>query len=95
MAIETKNKLVWLKAMARGQALPLDASEVWESYDEAAAYAKTAIAYIGQTVKVIDGTTVKSYVIDGNYELAEVTPEIELPEIEAIPDADIIALFNE
>lgn len=95
MAIDSKNLLVWVKAMSRGQALPLDSTEVWNSYDEAAAYAKTAIAYIGQTVKVIDGTTVKSYVIDGNYELAEVTPEIELPEIEAIPDADIIALFNE
>lgn len=94
MAIDSKNLLVWVKAMSRGQALPLDASEVWTSLAEAQAYAKSAIAYVGQTIKVIDGTTVKSYVIDGNYELAEVTPEVEIPEVEAIPDADIISLFD-
>lgn len=39
MAIESKNLLVWVKAMSRGQALPLDASEVYTSYAEAETYA--------------------------------------------------------
>ena len=28
--IESKNLLVWVKAMSRGQALPLDASEIYD-----------------------------------------------------------------
>lgn len=40
--IESKNLLVWVKAMSRGQALPLDASEIYDSYDAATAYAGTA-----------------------------------------------------
>lgn len=67
MAIESKNLLVWVKAMSRGQALPLDASEVWESYAEAESYAKgindTTVAYIGQTLKVKNGSSVDVYVI--------------------------------
>lgn len=51
MAIESKNLLVWVKAMSRGQALPLDASEIYESYAAAEAYAATATAYAGQTIK--------------------------------------------
>lgn len=53
MAIDSKNLLVWVKAMSRGQALPLDASEIYESMAEAQTYASTsAIAYAGQTIKV-------------------------------------------
>lgn len=52
MAIDSKNLLVWVKAMSRGQALPLDASEVYNSLAEAQNYASTsAIAYPGQTIK--------------------------------------------
>lgn len=52
MAIESKNLLVWVKAMSRGQALPLDASEIYASLAEAENYASTsAIAYAGQTIK--------------------------------------------
>jgi hypothetical protein len=51
MAIDSKNLLVWVKAMSRGQALPLDASEVHESLAAAQAYAATATAYAGQSVK--------------------------------------------
>lgn len=51
MAIESKNLLVWVKAMSRGQALPLDASEIHGSFAEAETYAKSAIAYAGQSVK--------------------------------------------
>lgn len=49
--IDSKNLLVWVKAMSRGQALPLDASEIHASLAEAQAYASTAIAYEGQTIK--------------------------------------------
>lgn len=51
MAIESKNLLVWVKAMSRGQALPLDASEIHESLAAAQTYAASAIAYPGQTIK--------------------------------------------
>lgn len=77
MAIESKNLLVWVKAMSRGQALPLDASEVYGSLAEAQAYASSsAIAYPGQTVKALheDGTY-HSYVLqpsDSGYTLSEV-----------------------
>lgn len=54
MAIESKNLLVWVKAMSRGQALPLDASEIYATLAEAQNYAATsAIAYAGQTVKAM------------------------------------------
>lgn len=51
MAIESKNLLVWVKAMSRGQALPLDASEIHSTLAEARTYAASAIAYEGQTIK--------------------------------------------
>lgn len=53
MAIESKNLLVWVKAMSRGQALPLDASEIYTSMEEAETYASSPIAYAGQTIKVL------------------------------------------
>lgn len=54
MAIDSKNLLVWVKAMSRGQALPLDASEIYASLAEAQSYASnSAIAYAGQTVKAL------------------------------------------
>lgn len=52
MAMNPKDLLVWIKSLSRGQALPLDASEVHESFEDAQEYANTAIAYGGQTVKV-------------------------------------------
>lgn len=76
MAIESKNLLVWVKAMSRGQALPLDASEVHESYAAAEAYAATATAYAGQSVKAMgeDGKY-HEYILqptDAGYVLEEV-----------------------
>lgn len=54
MAIESKNLLVWVKAMSRGQALPLDASEIYSTLAEAENYASSsAIAYAGQTIKAM------------------------------------------
>lgn len=77
MAIESKNLLVWVKAMSRGQALPLDASEVYSSLAEAQAYAESsAIAYPGQTIKaLLEDGTYHSYVLqpsDSGYTLAEI-----------------------
>lgn len=68
MAIESKNLLVWVKAMSRGQALPLDASEVWESLEDAKTYAAgvadaSSVAYVGQTLKVKNANSVDTYVI--------------------------------
>lgn len=73
--IESKNLLVWVKAMSRGQALPLDASEIYDSYDAAVTYASSPIAYAGQTIKALVGDKYVSYVLqpsDSGYQLEEV-----------------------
>ena len=76
MAIESKNLLVWVKAMSRGQALPLDASEVYSSFAEAEVYAGSATAYAGQTIKALmDDGKYHSYVLqpsEAGYTLEEV-----------------------
>ena len=66
MAIESKNLLVAVKAYARGNALPLDASEVYESLADAQAYAQSATAYAGQTIKVLQDGKYVSYVLNGS-----------------------------
>lgn len=77
MAIESKNLLVWVKAMSRGQALPLDASEIYSTLAEAENYASnSAIAYPGQTIKALteDGKY-HSYILqpsEAGYTLEEV-----------------------
>lgn len=77
MAIDSKNLLVWVKAMSRGQALPLDSSEVYSSLAEAENYASnSAIAYPGQTIKAMteDGKY-HSYVLqpsEAGYALEEI-----------------------
>jgi hypothetical protein len=84
MAIDSKNLLVWVKAMSRGQALPLDASEVHGSMTEAEAYAATATAYAGQTIKV--------KMDDGKYHLYTLQPSTSgytLEEVGAINETDL------
>lgn len=84
MAIESKNLLVWVKAMSRGQALPLDASEVHESLAAAESYAASAIAYAGQSVKAL-GT-------DGKYHEYILQPSeagYVLEEVGAIKEEDL------
>ena len=85
MAIESKNLLVWVKAMSRGQALPLDASEIYASLAEAQNYASTsAIAYAGQTVKAMTE--------DGKYHSYTLQPSeagYTLEEIGAIKQSDL------
>ena len=85
MAIDSKNLLVWVKAMSRGQALPLDASEVYASFAEASNYASTsAIAYAGQTVKAMTE--------DGKYHEYILQPSeagYTLEEVGAIKQSDL------
>lgn len=98
MAIESKNLLVWVKAMSRGQALPLDASEIYSTLEEAQNYASTsAIAYPGQTIKALtnDGKY-HSYILqpsDAGYTLEEIgaVNESDLKQyvqvVEALPES--------
>ena len=77
MAIESKNLLVWVKAMSRGQALPLDASEIYSTFAEAENYASnSAIAYAGQTIKALtDDGKYHSYILqpsEAGYVLEEI-----------------------
>ena len=76
MAMNPKDLLVWIKSLARGQALPLDASEVHESLKAAQDYAGTAIAYGGQTVKVkLDDGKYHEYILqpsEDGYRLEEI-----------------------
>lgn len=85
MAIDSKNLLVWVKAMSRGQALPLDVSEIYASLAEAQNYASTsAIAYAGQTVKAMTE--------DGKYHSYTLQPSeagYTLEEIGAIKQSDL------
>lgn len=85
MAIESKNLLVWVKAMSRGQALPLDASEVYASLAEAQNYAATsAIAYPGQSIKAL--------LEDGKYHNYTLQPSESgyvLEEVGAINESDL------
>lgn len=65
MAIDSTKLLVAVKAYARGNALPLDASEVQDSLEAAQAYAKSATAYAGQTVKALVNGKYETYVLNG------------------------------
>ena len=62
MALTSKEKLVVVKAFAPANPLPLDAREIYESLAEAKAYAATsAVAYAGQTIKVVENGVVITY----------------------------------
>ena len=85
MAIESKNLLVWIKAMSRGQGLPLDASEIYSTLEEAENYASnSAIAYGGQTIKALTE--------DGKYHSYVLQPSESgyvLEEISSVSSSDI------
>lgn len=75
MAIDSSKLLVAVKAYSRGNALPLDASEVQESLAAAQNYAKSATAYAGQTIKVLQDGKYETYVLNGtagNYTLDKI-----------------------
>ena len=83
MAIESKNLLVAIKAYSRGNALPLDASEVYESLSDATAYANSATAYAGQTIKAL---------VDGKYHTYTIQPSdsgYQLEEVGAVSSSDL------
>lgn len=64
MAIASSDKLVVVKAFAPSNPLPLDAREIYDSLAAAQEYAKSsAIAYAGQTIKVVDGNSVTVYTL--------------------------------
>ena len=64
MAITSADKLVVVKAFAPANPLPLDAREIYDSLAEAQVYAKSsAVAYAGQTVKVVEDGVVTAYVL--------------------------------
>ena len=73
---EANQMLVAVKAYTRGNPLSLDASETWESLSEAQTYAKSAIAYAGQTIKAkLEDGKYHQYILqpsDGGYTLEEV-----------------------
>lgn len=52
MAIESKNLLAAFKAFDRVNSLPLDSSELHDSYEEAIEYIGMGSAYAGQTIKI-------------------------------------------
>lgn len=76
MAYESAQLFAWFKAMARSQPLPLDSTEVHESFAAAQTYAATGTAYAGQSIKAMgaDGKY-HEYILqptDSGYVLEEV-----------------------
>ena len=73
---DSKSLIVALKAYARSEALPLDATEIWDTYAEAELYSKEANAYAGQTVKAkLDDGKYHEYILqpsEAGYVLEEV-----------------------
>ena len=64
MAILSSDKLVVVKAFAPGNPLPLDAREIYDSLAAAQEYAaSSAVAYAGQTIKVVEGNTVTAFTL--------------------------------
>lgn len=64
MTIESKDLLVAIKAFSRGEKLPLDASEVHDSLEQAQTYAQSPTAYAGQTIKVLQNGKYETYVLN-------------------------------
>ena len=108
MAIESKNLLVWVKAMSRGQALPLDSSEVHASLADAQTYASSPTAYGGQTIKaLLDDGKYHEYILqpaDDGYTLEEVGTSassdskqciIVVDSLPEIGEENIIYIFND
>ena len=73
---DSNQLLVAIKSYARGNALPLDNSEVYASKAEAESYAASAIAYAGQTIKVLENEKYNTYVLnpkkEGGFSLTRV-----------------------
>ena len=65
MAIDSKNLLVTVKAFAPANPLPLDSRTLWDTKQEADAYAKQPNAYAGQIITAKVGGKYKAYVLQG------------------------------
>lgn len=66
--------LMALKAYQRSNPLPIDASSVWESYEEAETYASAANAYPGQVITAKVEDVYKAYILQpsgSGYQLKE------------------------
>lgn len=81
--LDSKNLLVAVKAFARGNALPLDKDEIWESFEAAQGYAKGPTAYAGQTIKALVDGKYKTYVLNGE------SGSYSLDEVGAISSSDL------
>lgn len=67
--------LMALKAYQRSNPLPLDASSIWDSFEEAQTYASAANAYGGQVITAKVGDTYKAYILqpgEAGYTLEEI-----------------------
>jgi hypothetical protein len=62
----------------RQGAFPLEAYEIFYDISEAEAYAQSDLAYVGQTLKVVSGSSVMSYVIKN--EAGELHSEVQSEE---------------
>ena len=88
--IESKNLLVAVKAFARGNALPLDSSEVHESFSEANLYAGSATSYFGQTIKALVNGKYVTYTIqptESGYELEELATASSIKQYVQMPSS--------
>lgn len=79
MALTPEQQLVAVKAYARGNAIPLDATSKFDSLEDATTYAQSnPVAYAGQQISVLSGGEYKLYMlqvdgIEGTFKLSEVT----------------------
>ena len=72
---ESTKLIVQMKALARTESLPLDASSVWDSYQEAQTYIKAANAYGGQIITAkMEDENYKAFILNpskSGYTLSE------------------------
>ena len=89
--------------VARGNPIPLDKSEIWYSYAEMEAYAKTdPVAYVGQILGLVDevNDVATAYIILNTAgDLQEIGASVEVPSLmgddaSVVISNDIVALKN-
>ena len=63
-ALDSSQKLVAVKAYARGNAIPLDASSAYDNIEDATEYASTSpVAYEGQIITAVVDNVPKAYTL--------------------------------
>lgn len=62
--IDSNKILTTVKAFSRSEKLPLDASEIHDSLEQAQAYIQSPKAYAGQTIKVLQNGKYETYVLN-------------------------------